>query len=499
MVTGKPLEDQIPGTMQDRQDLTEVRVRGKRYRKKPASSGSEPSTALTGITPSPKQSKPPSNTPEDLRKRRGRHAVASSTDVRGLSSLENLPTELLEIIFLGCLNVSLPRASLSIGKRLASTHIKSELFAIAFSKIQGNNLKEVPLEAEDRLRETFCTHTAVARFQTSILTCRWMTPAFLRYAMGQLLIEKSAAAINRTNVGWIVLNQPNQDDTTRIPMKALSAAVAKLYEVAHSSYDKRWSVITSQEWTWSDVSRQQDVRLVFRIHQGFPHSMSIHECRTGPVVTGVVISSSELLYTLPKTRLPQRFLCGPWDAAKCTMLAQLSKAHCRIDQTAATTDEEVAEQGLRYAIIQPSIRAIVTLVGSLRHYSAGCTLAGCDQCEQPGRNCMGTVYQCSLCLTVTTEDLKLAIAADSPLQVFECLLDALNLSIQWSDEYILAWAVEKREQRDARGQFLFDRYADSLKVGDKPRAAYDRRKRRMSPKWINSEPSWLHDEDNSEA
>lgn len=485
--------------MPDKQDLTEVRVRGKRYRKKPVSSGFESTTGPGGITPSPDQSKSYPDTRSDLKKRRRRHVIVPSTNFQGLSPLESLPTELLEIIFLECLNISLPRASLSIGKRLASTHIKSELFAIAFSEVIGNDYVEVPLEAEDRLLKVFPTDSGIAKFQTSLLASRWMTLDLLRYAMEQLLIRKTVAAINQQNVGWNVLNQPNEDDTTPIPMKTLTEVVAKLYEVARSSSDKRWSVITSKEWTWSDISRQQDVRLVFQTHQGFPHHMSIQKCGVGPVLSGAVVRSSELLYTLADTRLPPRLLGGPWDAAKCTMLAQLSKAHCWIDQTAETTDEEVVEQGLRYAIIQPSIRAIVNLVGSLRHFCAGCTLPGCDLCDQPGKNCVGILYKCSLGVTVTTEHLKLALGRDSPLQVLECLLDALNLSIQWADEDLLAWAVEKREQRDARGQFLFDRYADSLNGSEKPREPYVRRKQLMSPEWINSEPSWLHYEVDSGA
>ena len=79
---------------------------------------------------------------------------------RHISTLENLPVELLETIFFLSLNISLPQASNIIGQALASKHVKAQLVYRYFS--------------------TNFSEAAYVDLQSAILRTRWMTLAFLR-------------------------------------------------------------------------------------------------------------------------------------------------------------------------------------------------------------------------------------------------------------------------------------------------------------------------------
>lgn len=474
-------------------DLTEVRVRGKRPRK-------QSSTPASG-----------SSSAGQSRKRTRKHVNETTEDpstILGTSPLERLPTELLEIIFLKCLNINLPRASLSIGKRLASDHVKTELFYIAFSgaPVKGYSLNPgyekclpLPLEAAEHLLGCFDTEPEVAIFQYSLLALRWMTPWALRRLMNQLSIRKTVRLLQHQNLESFVCEQNN---TSPKNPKSLAEVITELYESVESN-DQRWLGLTSRQWKWVDADGEEVIHLALIRHQGFPHMLSVtswySEDSCNPYLNWeAIMGYSEIFRCLEGCRIAQKVLHGPWDVPKCTMLAQLSKADCDLDRTGATTDEEVADNGLRAAIMQPSIQAIVTLVGSLRGFHSGCSVPECDDYEEGDVCCTGLVSSCHVGINVDSGHLKLALAEDSSIQVLECLLDAISISVDWKDNHILAWIVEKRREGDPRGQFVFERYFDLLHLERSPSMTYERRKELMSPDWINSKPSWLHDEDYSD-
>ena len=464
-------------------DLTEVRVRGKRSQEKssiPASSSSRS---------------------EQSRKRTRTHANVPLKELSidsGSSPLERLPNELLEIIFLKSLNINFPRSSLSIGKRLASDHVKTELFSTAFSgtsDFEHTKCLSFPLEASDQLLDRFDTDLGVREFRNSLLALRWMTPWVLRHLMKQLCIRKIVRLLQQQNLESFICEQ-NMNSFNR--SRSLTNVITELYESVESD-DQRWSSITSREWKWLNNNTQEVVHLTLRTHQGFPHITSVKTSnnRYKPNMYlnwEAAEDYSEILTCVRGCRIPQKVLHGPWNIPKCTMLAQLSKAYCDLDLTGTTADEEVADDGLRAAIMQPSIQAIVTLVGSLRHFRSGCTLPECKKCKWGGDRCEGTVFMFHVGIKVNSGHLKLALAKDSSIQVLECLLDAMNISVDWSDNDILAWIVEKRRVGDPRGQFVFERYVDLLQARRSSSLTHERQKDVMSRDWITSKPSWLHDE-----
>ena len=484
-------------------DLTPVRIRGKRQSKKPVpkASTSTSSTAQTASSTSStnqttssrswKQTKRAgpasgSRAKKGHKRRRGGHAS-------NLAALERLPIELLEIIFFECLNLSLPRASASIGKRLASTHVKTKLYSEAFCLLDW---KKSQFDPGDSLAiDNFDPSPEAGAFQSDLLALKWFTPTFLQNVMGDTLVKSATELISAT---------PNLGDP-KIPSTSILEAFANLYQTSRSVSDKRWPVEDIKKYDWSlasierkfegtsakgtDIhvcptgSRDHDFEILFSFYQGLAHLMSIGTSPTNSLTRHRSVFFSDLLSCKSGCRIPQKLLRGPWNPLKCTMLAQLLKAGCVLDRSGSSTDEEVANEGLAEAIAQPSIRAIVTLVGSLRRFASECTNVT-DQEFEIGKR-LGIVE--SVGLTVTNEHLMLALAKNSSLQVLECLIDARDLAVDWRDGAIREWAWQKKQQGDKRGQFLLDRYAD-VDVGGA-------QSQRMPSEWIDSTPSWVDDED----
>lgn len=498
-------------------DLTPVRIRGKRRSKKPVSKAT-PSTSSTAQTASSTSTNPA--TVSHTRKQTKRAGPASGSRAKknhkrrrgdaggrsaqpghapNLASLERLPIELLEIIFFECLNLSLPRASLSIGKRLASNHVKTKLYSEAFCSL---DCKDQYNAADIRAIGIFGPSPEVGQvvaFQSDLLALKWFTPTFLQNVMGDIFIKSATE---------FILASPNLGNP-KMSYTPIMEAFANLYKNSRSSSDKRWPVEDTKMHTWSLASidrkvdgasaksrdsytcptepQDYDFEVLLSFYQGLPHLMSIGTSPTNSLSRGRNVYFSDLLYCKGGCHIPQKLLRGPWNPLKCTMLAQLLKVGCVLDRTGSSTDEEVANEGLMEAIAQPSVRTIVTLVGSLRRFAAECTNVIEEEFEIGKR--VGIIE--SVGLTVTNEHLKLALAKDSSLQVLECLIDARDFAVDWHDEVIREWAWRKKQQGDNRGQFLLDRYADIDVVG----GAQSQRITTMTPEWINSTPSWVDDEE----
>ncbi|KAF1997675.1 hypothetical protein P154DRAFT_440526 [Amniculicola lignicola CBS 123094] len=146
--------------------LTPVRIRGKK--RKPGTK----STLSIVVSPSPsspastKRLRPTSTRPPKRTK-------MASNILSAKPTLQDLPTELLEIIFLYSGNISLPRACPSLALKLSSPTICMELFLQTF-------FYTVDHKAHIRLRHR--TVTSDPALQSSLLTCRFVTwPFFLKY------------------------------------------------------------------------------------------------------------------------------------------------------------------------------------------------------------------------------------------------------------------------------------------------------------------------------
>lgn len=489
--------------MPESTDLTPVRIRGKKQHSKPADASSVYSTIVHRSS-----SQPSSPLPGRSRKtRKGRLQGVGLSPSRldtssGASPLERLPTELLEDIFFRCLNLSLPRASLALGQQLASYHVKSKLYAIAFSAVSlspDDNNRFYRLEADNLLNDILVVgddeQKLIAIFQSDVLALRWMTPTFFRHQMDRLLIKKMVMAFNELDVGWM----KSENATAESSSPSLTEAMTEFYKLARSRTDSILSNIDAESGRWCYETNKEEVSFNLRLHQSFPHSVTIQVYTSGlnfyngpyPLRTRV-ISFRQLLCCQGDCRIPQKLLHGPWSIPKCAMLAQLAKSGCRLDQSGSTTDEEVASQGLKDAIAQSFIGAIVTLVGSRRDRKERYDDAGCGRNQGDVRECLDYVWMSFVGVSVTTEHLKFALDNNSSMEVLECLIDAMRSNIDWQDEEIQRYIWETS---DDRRSFLRNRCCDAndikryaLENGWEPDVY--RQAEIPSASWIRSKPSW---------
>ncbi|KAL3467899.1 hypothetical protein BJX64DRAFT_124689 [Aspergillus heterothallicus] len=120
---------------------------------------------------------------------------------RPKSPLESLPTEIIQEIFLRCLEVNLPRASLYIARALSDPVIYSWLIRLAFSKARAGLEDD---DEEDDL-EPFITrhflpphaivgyieHAEMKDLRNNILSCRWCTLPVVRNCQVKFLSHVS--------------------------------------------------------------------------------------------------------------------------------------------------------------------------------------------------------------------------------------------------------------------------------------------------------------------
>ncbi|KAL4946345.1 hypothetical protein BDV06DRAFT_136597 [Aspergillus oleicola] len=105
-----------------------------------------------------------------------------------LSRLEDLPAEILQEIFLRCLEINLPRASIHLGRKLSHQTIYTWLIRLAFAKADG-------VAVGDGNREPFLTREflppidavswiigsdELKQLRSRILECRWCTLPLIR-------------------------------------------------------------------------------------------------------------------------------------------------------------------------------------------------------------------------------------------------------------------------------------------------------------------------------
>ncbi|KAL4923987.1 uncharacterized protein BDV17DRAFT_275751 [Aspergillus undulatus] len=102
-------------------------------------------------------------------------------ELRPKSRLEHLPAEIIQEIFLRCLDLNLPRASIYLGRALSNPTLYTWLVRLAFAKADGDGKRFLtqhflpPLDSvswigNDELKE----------LRTQILECRWCTLPLIR-------------------------------------------------------------------------------------------------------------------------------------------------------------------------------------------------------------------------------------------------------------------------------------------------------------------------------
>jgi hypothetical protein len=137
-------------------DLTPVRIRGKRKRP-----GTTKSNLQKALEASSSQSKRPRTFQNPAKPKK----ITESA----MPTLQGLPQELLEMIFLYSMNISLPRASPTLGRKLSSNAVIMEFVVRSF-------YHTVDHKSNYRDRQV----TSDPAIQSQILTCRFFTWDFFR-------------------------------------------------------------------------------------------------------------------------------------------------------------------------------------------------------------------------------------------------------------------------------------------------------------------------------
>jgi len=470
-----------------------VRVRGKKYRQKPAKSrmpqmDGSTHQVLKGQHKRAASTVLPTSIPQKTA-RLDRDASAKET-LFAASPLECLPTEILEMIFLYSLNLSLPRASPVLGKRLASKHMKTDLLLVVFPS-EGPEQRP-QLRHIDYLLGVLGTDECIGTLQSGILALKWATPAFVRELTEPFMVRTIAYAFRKYGLGWLdesrkvkaegaikgtpddlldkgvldVTKEANIDVVSRFYKRTVTGGKFKEAFFRNTDY---------MNWLWKAESPKRSIYMNIGFREG---QITLRGLDIGkPHWKNFLDFQSKLICCAANFWIPAKLLHGPWSDDKCTELLRISRGGGRIDQTGSTMDEEVADTGFREAIIEGNQKAIVALIGSITLYRVANSVTGdndCDTCADlalppvqthgtsmqiHGAHCERHIHRFCVGLTVRTEHVKLALNEDCSYRVLYTLLHALKIDVDWADTELTVWAIQKKKEDDERGQWLLDRLA----------------------------------------
>ncbi|KAF2851026.1 hypothetical protein T440DRAFT_489452 [Plenodomus tracheiphilus IPT5] len=141
-------------------ELTPIKIRGKkrRYTAPPQKVSSAAQAASDATTQS-----------TDVSKRLGKTKVKKPTTTSAMPTLQGLPQELLEIIFLYSMNIALPRCSPTVGRKLSSRAVTMEFTMQSF-------FHTVDHKTNYRIRDRNCFGNPV--LQSAVIASRFFTYDF---------------------------------------------------------------------------------------------------------------------------------------------------------------------------------------------------------------------------------------------------------------------------------------------------------------------------------
>ena len=376
----------------------------------------------------------------------GRHA-------RFAAPLEQLPTELLENIFLHHLNISLPQASPIIGNKLASKHMKTQLVLRVCS---ARTLKTYPSEQA----ALFPAMTDHAEAQSAILRMKWMTLPFLRQLIPDYITKTLVRELSERQLQWLgegplvtwetesTIRQYLEETSVRLTKKNLDDPPVFAYV------------------SWRIENPPRFIRISFSLHDGI---VTIEErliYGLDDCAQHVRLSSAEryqwrIFCGINGCRVPDKLLHGPWTADKCDFLEMLLRGNAMVDWVDSISGE-TAGKGLMQALREGNARAtrlLATRAGPGNPQGLwGFPYSGSGSEYQeldPGSEPRVDLFQAytfdarGAGVVPQTEHLRTAVLeAGCQREIVEILLMAEDTNIDLEDPAVLNWAVEKRSQGD---------------------------------------------------
>lgn len=204
-------------------DLTPVKIRGKKRKHQ----------ALVAAQLHHSQSIQSNLEAEHRESQPRRRKINKKATTPAMPTLQGLPQELLEQIFLYSMNIALPRCSPSLGRRLSSQHIMLEFTMRSFFDTMDH-------KTNIRFRKS----TADPRLQSEILACRFFTyDFFLAYVQ-----RAHDAMIKLRGKAWLNTSVPipgvEQFDElwafrfTRIPFLSFAPGFVVPEKLLHGPFTK---------------------------------------------------------------------------------------------------------------------------------------------------------------------------------------------------------------------------------------------------------------------
>lgn len=360
------------------------------------------------------------------------------------SHLERLPTEILQMVFLECLNIDLPRTSPRLASKLSSFYIKSQLFSIAFSS------ENFELRHGDQLMRILHSSATIAKLQSDILQLRWMTLDLLHQCI-PLYLEREFHRISQ------LLHIEHSDETLTGNLSRETAP--KLITDPHEAKSRMRMEIglhngDRKQWWFGTLN--SFVSIIS------PHGwVNLHLPLESEWLQG------RMLLCLEDCLIPEKLLRGPWTPSQCEFLESILHAGATIDWIGSTAGE-VADLGFQDALKEQSTRAIRILTQPLdrnrdRHRYAE---SRSRYFGQHGPS-MLSPYSPGLGLRPNSRDLKLAaVNYDCSLEILKIIKFAgrfdLRVNTNRADRALFAWAEQKKSEGDARGLWLSKQFCYSI-------------------------------------
>ena len=290
-------------------------------------------------------------------------APRSNSRRRPSLSLESLPAEVLEVIFFysfvknvsnGC-TLSLPRASLSLGRKLSSDYVRKKLFL----RVCGDGLHRQRVTPErDETRSW-------------IVRQPWFTYEFVRQSMTDWMVSILPTLMSVHKIyGCVSFTAPASagakvEPALRTYLKSIEDNDACLESPFINHAMHHWSKV----YPTDPISDHNKVQFEISPSLGGIR-ISAHNADDSPPLSGIAAvyantskgkpPEHNILAYSAATQIPAHLLHGPWVMPKIQLLELLLTSGASIDWI-GTTAGEIAEQGFREAIEENSSRALLAL------------------------------------------------------------------------------------------------------------------------------------------
>lgn len=444
-------------------DMTPIKIRGKRAPRRrivDEALDAKRQAPLLGGLRSPLVSPSPANHP---------HYPPQTYLPVGVSLIERLPIELLEIIFWHCPNVSLPRASPILGHALSSFHVKSQLVGKLFSSNPGHGLQR------SNLHETFGRRHSHATLQSDLLKTRWMTMDFWRQYMPIFLEKTIMSRFKAFDLDWMDGTPAN---------RITKAMVAELMQAAYQM-DRERNPSDPLKWEWQS-QKNGKICLILELQRGIVELKFWKGVPPGsadgslppPLPFEMLIPRRwAMLNCVDLCRIPEKLLHGPWTEAKCQFLEMIVLSGASIDWCNSTSGE-IAEWGLLDALKEQNSRALraLLLIELIPHPSREIWhpwhhhIYPSDPFQVP-QFFFPQQHQLNMsqpprtwsrsgvgALLLRPSHLVFAVVhQDCPLHIVELLLQHRRHRTVSEDPTLIEWAVQKRTEGDERGSWLLEK------------------------------------------